>query len=526
MRIRMVSGPLFLPEMNGRQLLQRYADDVMNCNKTENIAGAVFAQAERYPDRPAFLGLMNLSFKELAAAVASFAGIIENEIPDTGALITLSFRDDCLELVALLACALAGRRCTAVSRRTTPSVWARQVEYVQGELILCEDDIPVPEGYKILRIEWSDLKNLVACGIPDKAAGQDAPFILVTSSGSTGTPKAFYLSQSMLMQRILQRIRFFQITPDDVFLRVSSMSYIGSKVRALAALSAGAGVAIPRNQDPRELISSLHEHRVTFISAIVLQADQILSLMRSENASVKNGIRVLELSASSVPQEFRERIMKGLTANIYITYSTNESGAISIATPEEIAVFPGTVGKVLDDVDVRIVDKNGEPLPVGSTGLICVKTGQMISNYLDGSLNSSRHFAGGYFVTGDIGYIDAHAQLVHLGRADDLMIVNGVNIYPAEIEAQIRTYPGILDVKAVAFRHPVMQSLPVCLVTLKAGTSFREDELSRFAMEKLGNKAPRKFLVLDEIPRNEMGKIDWNALVVKIRELHGEKNPG
>ncbi len=490
----------------------------MNRSSLENVAGNVFAQAELNPDKPAFLGVRKLTFKELAVKVTCFAAKISDVISDRDAIVILSFNDDCLEIIAFLACSMLGQRCSSVSRRNTISVWLRQVASVQGEWVLCDEDIPASDAYRTLRIQWSDLNTESSSVIFDNAADMESPFILVTSSGSTGTPKAFYLSQSMLSQRILQRIRFFQITPEDVFLRVSSMSYIGSKVRALSALSAGASVVISPSQHPRELIALMLEHSVTFISMIVLQADQIMSFIHFEKASVPHDIRVLELSASSVTREFREKIIKGLTANVYVTYSTNETGAISIALPEDVANIPGTVGMVLEDVKVRIIDNKKQKLPDGSTGLICVKTSQMTTNYLN-SHHLSRYFTDGFFVTGDVGYIDTHSQLVHLGRADDLMIVNGVNVYPAEIESQIQAFPGILDVKAIAFNHPVMQSFPVCLVTTKAGILINEEELIRFANEKLGNKAPRRFLFVDIIPRNDLGKIDWNALQSKIRDL-------
>lgn len=141
----------------------------------------------------------------------------------------------------------------------------------------------------------------------------------------------------------------------------------------------------------------------------------------------------------------------------------------------------------------------------------------MIDSYLN-SKQTSQHFRKGYFVTGDVGQSTPEGDLIYLGRFDDMMIVNGVNIYPAEIESTFKLHPDVLDVKVTALRHKIHQHLPICAVVLKPESSATAAMLLDYGYKQLGNRAPRKVVILDSLPRNDLGKVSHELLLKKLHE--------
>jgi len=131
----------------------------------------------------------------------------------------------------------------------------------------------------------------------------------------------------------------------------------------------------------------------------------------------------------------------------------------------------------------------------------------MLDGYTDRSLPDNVNFREGWFYTGDVGYLADDGQLVHLGRGDHLMIYNGINIYPAEIEQTLLTHPGVKDVVVMPLKHNIHQEVPACVVSLVPGARVSEMGLRRFAVDLLGAKAPALLIIADRIPRNPQGKI-------------------
>ena len=130
----------------------------------------------------------------------------------------------------------------------------------------------------------------------------------------------------------------------------------------------------------------------------------------------------------------------------------------------------------------------------------------MAGGYLGDAEATSMAFRDGWFHPKDLGRLGSDGLLDHCGRADDLMIVDGVNVYPAEIERALASLPGVAQAVAVPVRHPVHQDIPVAVVTLDVDAGLDETTLLRRARERLGPRAPALVVVLPEIPRNAQGK--------------------
>lgn len=205
-------------------------------------------------------------------------------------------------------------------------------------------------------------------------------------------------------------------------------------------------------------------------------------------------------------QDFRARISDAL----HIVYATNEGETLTRAEPLQLSQLPDTVGRPVAPIELQIVDDAGTPLPAGQTGEIRVRGPGIVTSYLDNPEASARSLRDGWFHPGDLGYLSDRGDLLLQGRKDDMMIFDGMNIYPAEIEQALSAHPAVREVAAVALRHQKFQDIPAAAVTLLEPVD--EAELIRFAQARMGIRYPRRVFVLEAFPRNAMGKILKRAL--------------
>jgi long-chain acyl-CoA synthetase len=174
--------------------------------------------------------------------------------------------------------------------------------------------------------------------------------------------------------------------------------------------------------------------------------------------------------------------------------------------PSDHLKKPNSCGRVLDGVQVRIVDEQGGDLPQGATGEIWVKTPVMIERYLNEA--PPKELIDGFFATGDVGRFDEDGYLYVLDRKKDMIIAGGVNIYPAEIENALRKHPAVLDAAVFGVPHPEWGEEVKAVIECVEGRSVSEAELIGFvASELAGYKRPRSIGVVAELPRNPAGKV-------------------
>jgi D-alanine-D-alanine ligase-like ATP-grasp enzyme len=173
---------------------------------------------------------------------------------------------------------------------------------------------------------------------------------------------------------------------------------------------------------------------------------------------------------------------------------------------DDVYAIAGNVGHPHPGFELQVVDAKDRPLPAGEAGLVRIRSATGIDGYLNDPIATAEAFRDGWFYPGDLGRLAAGGQLIHLGRADDLMIMNGINIYPAEIEQTLLIHPAVRDAAAMPIRHPVHQDVPVAVVSLHPGADAAAQDLLRFVHDRIGAHALHQIFILEEIPRNEQGK--------------------
>ena len=149
----------------------------------------------------------------------------------------------------------------------------------------------------------------------------------------------------------------------------------------------------------------------------------------------------------------------------------------------------------------------------------------MFGGYLNDPESTRSCLIDGWFFPGDLGKMTPDGQLIHCGRADQMMIFNGINIYPAEIEQCVTRHPAVTDAAAFPLSSPVHQDVPVCAVVLLEGSTITEEHLLAYLQQRLGFRSPRRLIRLKAIPRNEQGKVIRHELMARVSAFFSRARP-
>jgi malonyl-CoA/methylmalonyl-CoA synthetase len=181
----------------------------------------------------------------------------------------------------------------------------------------------------------------------------------------------------------------------------------------------------------------------------------------------------------------------------------------------------GTVGFPLPGVDLRVCDDHNQPVPTGEIGGIQVKGPGIFKGYWRMPEKTAAEFTpDGYFKTGDVGRVDAQGYVTIVGRSKDLIISGGYNVYPAEIEGYINDMPGVDESAVVGVPHPDFGEVGVAVVTAQAGATLDPAAIVSALKAQLANfKIPKRCVVVDELPRNTMGKVQKALLRERYQNL-------
>jgi long-chain acyl-CoA synthetase len=264
----------------------------------------------------------------------------------------------------------------------------------------------------------------------------------------------------------------------------------------VAALLSGARLVIVDDPLPARMAELSATHHATIVLAV---AAVYPWLVRSNGcpAGAFADVRLFLSGACTLPSEVGRRFESKFGRPIHQTYGLTEAAPVVTASP--IAdVRPGTVGRPLDDVEVRIVD---DELQVRGPGVM--------QGYLDDAgATAAAIDASGWLKTGDCARIDADGYVTILGRRKDLIIRAGSKIYPEELEETLREHPGVLDAAVIGVAHEAYEELPVAFVVPSEASKLDVDALREFCRERLAAfKVPRAIHIVAALPRNPNGKV-------------------
>jgi long-chain acyl-CoA synthetase len=292
--------------------------------------------------------------------------------------------------------------------------------------------------------------------------------------------------------------------PGGVSLLTLPLHHGAGPSQVWGAIQLGNPVILMRRFDPEGALRLIAKHRVTSWTGVPTMYKRLAALPKDVlDAYDVSSIRALSVGAAPVPYELKRWIIR------YFGSGATEVGMISFLPPEMQERKPGSSGRPHKHVDISIRDAEGRELPRNQSGEIWIRTPVTIRSYLNGKqLGADTCDDDGYFRVGDVGMLDDDGYLFITDRAKDLIIAGGVNIYPAEIEAAILRHPDIQDAAVIGIPDDEFGEQVKAFCELKPGHTADEAAILDFCREHLASyKRPKTLSIVDELPRNTMGKL-------------------
>jgi acyl-CoA synthetase (AMP-forming)/AMP-acid ligase II len=287
-------------------------------------------------------------------------------------------------------------------------------------------------------------------------------------------------------------------------LRVGSIEFDAHRLNRICMLIAGNSCVFLRQMNAGALVATCERAGVSIIH---MGAYRLASLLQSSSGNGRlPATTAIQSGGSRVPGHLRMKIKARLTDNLWVQYATSEAGLISIASPDQHDLFPEGVGFPAPEVTVEIVSPDGEILPPGGIGQIRLRKRTLPGGYV-AEPGATTNFRDGWFYPGDLVSQAAGEPLVFHGRSDDVMILNGINIFPSAIEDTLESHVDVQEAVAYSLKSRIHGEIPMAAVVLRAQARERSaDHLLEFCRQSLGIRGPRQIVVMDRIPRNAAGK--------------------
>ena len=353
--------------------------------------------------------------------------------------------------------------------------------------------------------------------VPVEEVDDDDLAVLIFTSGTAGAPRAAMLSHGNLLANLHQgRSATTHIEPGDVVFGVLPLFHIfGLNVVLGLALHRGASVVLVQRFDPSTALDTIRERKVTVVPGappMWLAWSHMDDLPADSFATV----RLALTGAAKMPEEAIRRLEERFGIALAEGYGLTEASPVVTSSAGQ-ALRIGSVGRVLDGVEVRLVDEVGDDVLDGDAGEIWVRGPNVFKGYLgEPELTARVITADGWLRTGDIATTDDDGYLYLVDRAKDLIIVSGFNVYPAEVEEILAAHPAVAEVGVVGVPHPHTGEAVKAFVVARDGEAGGVDEevLIAWVGEHLARyKCPTKVLFVDELPRNVSGKLLRRELV-------------
>jgi acyl-CoA synthetase (AMP-forming)/AMP-acid ligase II len=404
--------------------------------------------------------------------------------------------------ILYLNTAFAGPQLVAVLEREKPTLVVHDEEFTH---LLEKADV----GTSVLA--WTDgaadghtLERLIASQPGDDVApaGRHGRIVILTS-GTTGTPKGAPRSEAgidaavSLLSRMPLRYGWRTHVAAPLF-------HTWGFAHLALAMLLGSTVVLRRRFDPEACLRVAQEERCDSLVVIPVMLQRIMALPQEVRSSYDlSGVKVVASSGSALPGDLATDWMDQFGDHLYNIYGSTEVAYASIATPVDLRAAPSAAGKPPYATVVKILDLDGEEVPVGETGRIFVGNTLLFEGYTGGG---GKEVVDGLMSTGDVGRFDENGRLHVEGRDDEMIVSGGENVFPKEVEDCLARHGAVVEVAAVGVDDTEFGQRLRAFVVRSGAVS--EDELRAHVRENLARyKVPRDIVFLEELPRNATGKV-------------------
>lgn len=488
-----------------------------------NLAEALDQNAVRRPDTPAVIaGNRIISHAQFRDAVCRWAAHLAGLGIKRGDIVGINLKDTPDHLIALFAAARIGAAALPMDWRWTLEEKNRLAAFFEPKIVLSEPD----DDFAGLTGEWRscpvDKYWQASIAQADPAATTlaegDPPFLLALSSGTTGIPKGPLITHDQFFARFMIYFVTMGFSERTRYLCATPLYFGGSRGYSMCAVfSGGTAILFPPPYEMDELVACAEEHAATKLFLVPTLLRRVLDLPpRDDGARLMPGLDMLFSTGAALHPEERDDLMRNVCPHYVNFYGSTDGGGATALFWHDTGDAASSVGRAVFGAEIGIVDDEDTPAPVGEVGRIRYKHPGTASGYYNDPEASLEAFRNGWYYPGDLGWLDADGYLFLAGRAKDMIIRGGVNIYPAEIEHILSQHDDVIETAVVGFPSRELGEEIAAFVVARV-TQISEDDLIAWCRERLAPyKAPRKVVFVDDLPKSGVGKVLKNELADRL----------
>jgi len=483
-----------------------------------NVTDLLIHHAERRPDHPALIdGKRVIDYRTLNSLVWRTATHLRSQGIKPGDIVGLAMGDTPDHMVGLLSILRCGGVLLPMDCRWTDAE-KKNVASFFGATATLSDMGPIP-----------GLRTLVVDGVWDAAVAgtkpdakfpmdPDAPIWLSLSSGTTGIPKGPMLTHRQVALRFFCQSVTLGFCQNDTHLLATPLYFGGGRGFTMGHLFLGASVHFsPPPYQPIELVERAAKVRPHSLFLVPTLLRRLLDLPTPDGPLFPS-LKVLISSGSILHGEERERVKRQLSPNFINLYSSTEGGSVTTLPPDAGPEKAGSVGRASFMNRFEVVDEHDTPVKTGEVGRIRQTAPWVPAGFYNNPEETKKYFKDGWYYPGDLGKVDGEGYLYIVGRAKDMIIRGGVNIYPAEIEDVLNRHAAVHDAAVVPWASREMGEEVAAFVVLHGKAT--EAELREHCRQHLAPyKVPRGVFFIDQLPKSNLGKVLKTALVERLPKM-------
>ena len=508
-----------------------------------------------------------LSYGEANKEISVLLSLFDKRRLVKGDSIILCLENDADMVVFFLAAFRYGLVTTTIDINATQHEVDQLFELVSPKAVVCSDDIHAkwsqhslipndlvlsisvsPRGRKSGKLSslFSKTKNKTDDTIkqypdmvvdievmmqPPQEPELDDPAVRAFTSGSTGVPKVVSLSYEAIISQARVMARQTQVEQNSVVLSLFQFTQLGALASGiLLSYFSGSSLCRPVRKFAYQhiplLLDSIYKHRVTHFYLVPTMMDLLLQFGSNlkeafDTREFKHFLCMAAMLPKSLWQEFESVTGKEVINSFGLTEANN----LTYSGPDDAERDMDSVGRCIDS-EVKIVDVNGVEMPMGEQGELATRSATMLSEYYGNSAATQQVLKDGWFHTGDLARLDKHGNVFIVGRIKDVIISGGYNIYPEEININLREHSGVAEAFTMGYKSDTWGEQVISCVVPKSA-ELSESELTGFLRQRLSElKVPKRIFLLDQLPMNARGKIDRQLITTILNEKMAEQHGG
>ncbi len=482
--------------------------------------------AKQSPQATAIVyGAETVSFAQLADRTDRAASVLKSKYGiqrgDRVSYLGLNHPDI---LSLLLACERLGAIFNPLNSRLAPAEYAFLLGDAEPKVFIVDehftdlaDQLPEAEGKSVFLDDLFKTTNTEKFDC--EPVSPDTALLLVYTSGTTGRPKGVILSQRAVMANINNCQALYAFEPGQKVQITLPLFHVGGLcILLLPALTHGATISLHQRFDPAATLEDIEYNQITTSIYVPAQMSAMMDLPQWQTCDLSS-MKYVVVGSSIIPlKQIQNFHARGIPVSQL--YGATETGPAAIGLPMEFAFQKkGSAGKAVKYCSIEVRSPDRQSLATGEHGDIWVKGDNILTHYWRNEEETAQVLVDGWYNTGDIGFEDSDGFYWIVDRSKDVVISGGENIYPAEIEAASLAHPAIAEIAVVGQKHERWGETPVAVVEIHTGHRIDLDEYQNFLADRLARfKHPKGLVIVDQLPRNGMGKIEKSVLRDQINQ--------